>query len=57
MKRYGLILADNGSDMFIQGTMDSRWDSGELNDAFHTLYADDFEVIQLGWQPTVTSVR
>lgn len=57
MKRYGLILADNGSDMYMQGTMDGRWDSGELNDAIHTLYADDFEVIQLGWEPTVTSVH
>jgi hypothetical protein len=56
MKRYGLILADNGSDMFVQGTMDSRWNSGEMNDAIHTLHAGDFEVIQLGWQRTPTGV-
>jgi hypothetical protein len=48
-KRYGLILADNGSDMYIQGTMDARWDNGVLNPAFHSLTADDFEVVQLGW--------
>ena len=49
MKRYGLILADNGSDMYIQGTMDARWNNDVLNPAFHSLLASDFEVIELGW--------
>ncbi len=49
MKRYGLIVADNGSDMYISGTMDPRWNNDLLNPAFHALTADDFEVIQLGW--------
>jgi hypothetical protein len=50
MKRYGLILADNGTDMFIGGTMDARWNNDELNPAFRRLKATDFEVIQLGWR-------
>lgn len=50
MKTYGLILADNGSDMYVQGTMDPRWNNDILNPAFHSLYADDFEVIELGWR-------
>jgi hypothetical protein len=50
MQRYGLIVADNGSDMYITGTMDSRWDNSVLNPAFHGLTADDFEVLQLGWK-------
>jgi hypothetical protein len=49
MKRYGLIVADNGSDMYISGTMDGRWNNDVLNPAFRSLTADDFEVIQLGW--------
>jgi hypothetical protein len=49
MKRYGLIVADNGSDMYIQGTMDSRWNNDVLNPAFRSLTADDFDVVQLGW--------
>ena len=49
MKRYGLIVADNGSDMYISGTMDARWNNDVLNPAFNALTADDFEVIQLGW--------
>lgn len=51
MKKYGLIVADNGSDMYIQGTMDNRWDIGLINGVFHTMQADDFEVIELGWDP------
>ena len=51
MKRYGLIVADNGSDMYISGTYDTRWDNGVLNPAFAALHANDFEVVQLGWQP------
>jgi hypothetical protein len=50
MQRYGLIVADNGSDMYVTGTMDGRWDNDELNPAFHSLNADDFEVVQLGWR-------
>ncbi len=49
MKTYGLIVADNGSDMYVTGTMDPAWDNGMLNPAFHSLTADDFEVIELGW--------
>ena len=50
MKTYGLILADNGSDMYIQGTYDTRWDNDTLNPAFGNLTAGDFEVVQLGWK-------
>jgi hypothetical protein len=50
MKRYGLIVADNGSDMYISGSMDGRWNNSVLNPAFSALTADDFEVVQLGWQ-------
>ena len=49
MQRYGLIVADNGSDMYISGTMDARWNNDVLNPAFRSLTADDFEVVQLGW--------
>jgi hypothetical protein len=53
MKTYGLIVADNGSDLYITGTHDTRWDNGVLNPAFASLKASDFEVIQLGWRPPV----
>jgi len=54
MQRYGLIVADNGSDMYITGTYDTRWNNDVLNPAFANLTASDFEVIQLGYNPTTT---
>lgn len=57
MKKYGLIVADNGSDMFISGTFDTGWDNGVLNPAFGSLHASDFEVVELGWTgPTTADV-
>jgi hypothetical protein len=50
MQTHGLIVADNGSDMYISGAMDSRWNNDELNPAFRSLTAGDFEVVQLGWR-------
>ena len=55
MKRYGLIVADNGSDMYISGAFDPRWDNGILNPAFRSLTASDFEVITLGYQTALPS--
>jgi hypothetical protein len=56
MKTYGLIVADNGSDMYISGAYDTRWSNDVLNPAFSSLKASDFEVIQLGWKPVVANV-
>lgn len=53
MQRYGLIVADNGSDMYVSGAYDTRWNNSVLNPAFRALTASDFEVIQLGYRPTV----
>ena len=55
MKTYGLIVADNGSDMYITGSSDPRWEA-EMDDfvsIFHALRANQFEVVQLGWTPPV----
>jgi hypothetical protein len=51
MQKYGLIVADNGSDMYITGTYDTRWNNDILNPAFSNLTATDFEVVQLGYNP------
>jgi len=51
MKTYGLIVADNGTDMYVQGTYDTRWDNDLLNPAFGALTTSDFEVVLLGWRP------
>jgi Ca2+-binding RTX toxin-like protein len=44
LKAYGLILADNGSDWYISGAPDERWN----NDALHVLgevRGGDFQVV------------
>ncbi|HEY8550937.1 MAG TPA: hypothetical protein VIL35_13345 [Vicinamibacterales bacterium] len=53
MKTYGLIVADNGSDMYISGASDPRWEPymDEIVPAFRSLNASMFEVVQLGWTP------
>jgi hypothetical protein len=56
MQKYGLIMADNGSDLYISGTFDTRWNNGVLNPAFSTLSASDFEVVKLGWKPALGTV-
>ena len=57
MKTYGLIVADNGSDMYVSGTYDTRWDNDVLNPAFGAIKASDFEVVQLGWRPAAHAGR
>ena len=44
MKRYGLIVADNGSDWFISGAPDPRWDNDQLR-ALKQLRGADFEAV------------
>jgi hypothetical protein len=51
MKTYGLIVADTGTSMYVQGTYDPLWDNDQLNPYFDDLHASDFDVIQLGWTP------
>jgi hypothetical protein len=44
MKRYGVILADNGSPWFISGAPDERWNNDALR-ALGTLRGSDFEAV------------
>jgi len=44
LKRYGMILADNGSPWFISGEPDTRWNDGQLH-RLQTLTGADFEVV------------
>ena len=57
MKTYGLLVADNGSDMYVSGTYDTRWNNDQLNPAFGAIKASDFEVVQLSWQPAPPAGR
>jgi len=45
MKKYGLILADIGSNLYISGAPDERWNNDELN-YLKNLKGYDFEVVK-----------
>jgi hypothetical protein len=47
LKKYGMILADNGSSWFVSGTPDSRWNDNELN-TLKAVRGSDFEVVKMG---------
>lgn len=44
LKRYGMILADNGSSWYLTGTQDERWDNDALR-ALKSLTGSDFEAV------------
>ncbi|MDP9038902.1 MAG: hypothetical protein M3O02_06445 [Acidobacteriota bacterium] len=46
MKKYGMILADNGADMFFQGTPDPRWDDNDIT-KLKAIPSTAFEVVQM----------
>jgi len=45
MKRYGIILADNGSAWYISGAPDGRWDNDTLVGELGQVHGSDFEAV------------
>jgi len=65
LKQYGMIMADNGSSMYISGDPDNRWSNDDLG-MLKTVPASAFEVLLIsplytpqnlpqGQAPTITS--
>jgi hypothetical protein len=46
LKKYGIIVADNGGDWFITGAPDPRWDDDEIN-TLKRIKGKDFEVVKM----------
>ena len=46
LKTYGMMLADNGSAVFLSGAPDRRWDDDDLHQ-LQTLHGSDFEVVDV----------
>ncbi len=44
LKKHGMLVADNGSDWFVSGAPDKRWNDDELN-SLKKLKGGDFEAI------------
>jgi hypothetical protein len=47
LKKYGMMLAQNGSDWYIGGSTDPRWNDADLHQV-KTVPASGFEVVKLG---------
>jgi len=51
LKKYGMLVADNGSDWYLSGVADARWNDAEMN-TLKAVRGGDFEVVAMG--PVVT---
>lgn len=47
LKKYGMMVADNGGDWFLSGAPDPRWSDEELN-TLKNVKGSDFEVVKMG---------
>jgi hypothetical protein len=47
MQRYGLIVADNGSNWYVQGAHSPGWDDDDLNQ-LKSVPGTAFEVVDTG---------
>ena len=45
LKKYGMMVADNGGDFFVSGVTDQRWDN-DVNNLLKQVKVGDFEVIR-----------
>jgi hypothetical protein len=47
LRRYGVLVADNGSNFFITGSTDARWNDEDLNQ-LKDVPGSAFEVVDVG---------
>ncbi len=47
LKKYGMILADNGANWFVSGAPDPRWNDEDLG-TLKQVQGKDFEVVRIG---------
>jgi hypothetical protein len=47
MKTCGMIVADNGSNWYVSGAPDDRWDNDALNSELAQVRGSDFEVVRM----------
>ncbi len=55
LQQYGMIMADNGSSMYLSGAPDSHWDNNDLH-ALGGVKASDFEVVKMDTIYTAANV-
>jgi hypothetical protein len=55
LQKYGMIMADNGSNMYISGAPDNRWDNNDLH-LLGNITASDFDVVLMNPVYTASNV-
>ncbi|MES2069571.1 MAG: hypothetical protein V4488_04435 [Pseudomonadota bacterium] len=47
LKTYGMIVADNGSNWYVSGAPDARWNNDKLVSELASVHGSDFEVVRM----------
>ena len=47
LKTYGMLVADNGSNWYLNGAPDERWDNDKLHSELGSIKGSNFEVVQM----------
>jgi len=47
MKTYGMLVADNGSNWYVSGTPDDRWNNDKLVSELGSVKGGSFEVVRM----------
>jgi hypothetical protein len=47
LQKYGMMVADNGSNWFISGAPDPRWNNNRLVNELREVTGSNFEVVQM----------
>ena len=47
MQTYGMIVADNGSNWYVSGAPDDRWDNNALVSELRQVQGQNFEVVRM----------
>lgn len=47
MKTYGMLMADNGSNWYVSGAPDERWNNDALSRELAQVHGRDFEVVRM----------
>jgi hypothetical protein len=55
LKKYGMIMADNGSSMYISGAPDDRWSNDDLH-LLNGVSTSDFDVVKMDTIYTASNV-
>ncbi len=47
LKKYGMFVADNGSNWYLSGVADARWNDDDMN-TLKTIRGSNFEIVKMG---------